>query len=138
MRVDSTWFSELLADSLARGEAVLLRVQGVSMLPWFREGQKVRIEPAANRRLRKGDVVLFWREPRHPILHRIVRLSPNGDWVECRGDSEVGGPERVPLSAVIGVAKVSAFRRWQSVLLNPARQWVNRLLARRGIVLRHG
>ena len=138
MRVDSTLFSGILADSLARGESVLLRIQGVSMLPWFREGQKVRIGPAANRRLRKGDVVLFWREPRHPILHRIVRLSPNGDWVECRGDSETGEPERVPLSAVIGVAEVSVFRRWQYGLLNPARRFVNRLLVRRGMVLRHG
>ena len=138
MKVDSTLFSGILADSLARGESVLLRIQGVSMLPWFREGQKVRIESAANRRLRKGDVVLFWREPRHPVLHRIVRLSPNEGWVECRGDSEVGDPERVPLSGVIGVVEVSVFQRWQYVLLNPARQWVNRLLSRRGIVLRHG
>lgn len=138
MKVDSTLFSGILADSLARGESVLLRIQGVSMLPWFREGQKVRIGPAANRRLRKGDVVLFWRKPGHPILHRIVRLSADGGWVECRGDSETGGGERVPLSDVIGVVEVSVFRRWQYGLLNPARQFANRLLARRGIVLRHG
>lgn len=138
MKVDSTLFSGVLADTLARGESVLLRIQGVSMLPWFRERQKVRIVPVGGRILRKGDVVLFWREPQHPILHRVVRINQADGWVDCRGDSEIGEPERIPLSSLIGVAESSSFRRWVFIVGHPARRFINRLCARWGIRLNHG
>ena len=138
MKVDSTLFSGILEDSLARGESVLLRVRGVSMLPWFREGQKVRIVPVSGRVVSKGDVVLFWREPRHPILHRVVAVNRADGWMECHGDSEIGEPERVPFSAVMGVVERTVLQRLAYAGLNPVRRWVNRLCARLGICLRHG
>jgi len=138
MKVDSTLFSGILADSLARGESVLLRLQGVSMLPWFREGQKVRIVPVGGRVLRKGDVVLFWREPRHPILHRVIRMHPSDGWMDCRGDSEIGEPERVPVSAVIGLVESTTLQRWGYIVLHPVRCFINRLCGRWGIRLSHG
>ena len=138
MKVDPKFFSKAIEDSLVRGEAVLLRVQGVSMLPWLREGEKVRILPAAGRRLRRGDIALFWREPQRPILHRIVRVRRAEGLCECLGDSERGAPERVPVSAVIGVVETTAFRRAVYLALNPARRLINRLCLTWGLCLRHG
>ncbi len=138
MKTGQEFFSETLSDSLSRGEAVLLRVQGVSMLPWLREGDQVRILPAAGRRLRRGDIALFWRAPNRPILHRVVRVHRATAVCECLGDSESGPPERVPVSAVIGVVEISALRRAVYLALNPPRRWVNRFCRERGIRLRHG
>ena len=123
MKVDQAFFSETVRDSLARGESVLLRVQGGSMLPWLREGDKVRILPAAGR-----------------FLHRVVRVGcENGAvFYECRGDSEHGTPERLPASAVIGAVATTPLRRAVYLALNPARRFGNRLLSRWGRLVHHG
>ena len=137
-RVDQNMFTATLAEVLAQGDAVLLRVQGVSMLPWLREGEQVRILPAAGRRLRRGDIALFWREPRRPILHRVVKVRRGEGLYECRGDSESGTPERVPASAVIGLVEMTAFRRAVFLALHPVRRLLNRLCLSWGVQLRHG
>lgn len=133
-------FSETLADALARGESVWLRVQGVSMLPWLREGDPVCVRPAEGRRLHRGDIALFWREPRHPILHRIVRVrrTENGIVADCLGDSECGQPESVSASDIIGVVETMPVHRWIYRMLNPPRRLFNRLCQRWGLRLRHG
>lgn len=138
MPVDQHMFSEVVAGALAQGESVLLRVQGVSMLPWLREGEKVRILPATGRRLRRGDIALFWRAPGHPILHRVVRVPQEDGGYECLGDSETGLPERVPVSAVIGVVETTVWRRWFYLVMNPARRSINHLCRKWGLRLRHG
>jgi hypothetical protein len=136
-RIDQNTFVETVADALGRGEAVLLRVQGVSMLPWLREGEKVRILPAAGRRLRRGDIALFWREPGRPILHRVVRVHREEGLYECLGDSENGAPERVAVSAVIGVVETTAVRWILFLALHPVRRFLNRLCLKWGLRLRH-
>ncbi len=140
MSTEPSFFSEVLADTLARGESVRLRVQGASMLPWLREGDAVRIRPAAGRRIVRGDIALFWRSPGRPILHRVVRVAgTNGAaMVECLGDAETGSPERVPVSAVIGLVDLSPWARAVYRTVNPARRFLNRWLSRKGIRLRHG
>ena len=137
-RIDQDAFAETVADALGRGEAVLLRVQGVSMLPWLREGEKVRIRPAAGRKPRRGDVALYWRGPGRLILHRVVKFHPSVNVCACLGDSESGPPERVPAAAVIGLMETTALRRAVYLAVNPARRAVNRLCRKWGLRLRHG
>ena len=140
MSAEPSFFSDVLADTLSRGESVRLRVQGVSMLPWLRDGDAVRIRPAAGRRIARGDIALFLRAPDRPILHRVVRVGrQDGQTVlECLGDSEHGEPERVPASAVLGVVDLSSWARAGYLAVNPARRFLNRWLSRKGIRLRHG
>ena len=137
-RGDQSLFSETLADALARGDAVVLRVQGASMLPWLREGDRVRIRPAAGRRLHRGDIALFWRAPGRPILHRVVRILREEGVCECLGDAESGEPERVPVAGVVGVAETTPFRRGIYRMVNPPRRIFNRFCLRWGLRLRHG
>ena len=137
-RVDQVLFAETLAAALGRGTAVVLRVQGVSMLPWLREGAPVRIRPLAGRRLRRGDIALFWRAPGQPIVHRVVRPRPAEGIYECLGDAEHGQPERVAAAAVIGAMELPEIKRGAWLLLHPVRRWINHFCRRRGVRLRHG
>ena len=138
VRHDPTLFSETLSEALARGEAVLFRPQGVSMLPWLRAGRQVRVRPAAGHILRRGDIALYWREPGRPVLHRVVRVRRAEGVCECRGDSESGEPERVPLAAVVGVVATPVLGRLVYLALHPARRSFNRFCLRWGLRLRHG
>ncbi len=133
----------LLSDervaALARGESIQVRVQGVSMLPWLRPGDAVGIWPLT-RRLHPGDVALFWRDERHPVLHRVVGVRSEGETIlyDCLGDAEHGPPEAVPASAVLGVMETTPVRRGFYRLLVRPRRWINRFFAGHGICLRHG
>jgi hypothetical protein len=142
LRIDQQVFSATLLDALARGEAVLLRVHGGSMKPWLREEQKIRVSPVAGRRIRRGDVALFRRENGRMILHRVVRVGrdPQTDLplYGCLGDAEAGMPELVPEAALLGVVDLGVFRRWAFLALEPSRRFINRVLSKMGIRLRHG
>ena len=139
MKVDPELVSEVLFDALARGESVRLRVRGVSMLPWLREGDRVCIRPLAGRRLRRGDVALFRRAPSRLILHRVVgvRTEAGADICDCLGDSESGSPERVPVSEVVGVVETTSLRRAAYRMLHRPRRLLNRWLSKWGLRLRH-
>lgn len=140
MRDKQAFFSEVVAESLARGETVRLRVQGASMLPWLREGDSVRIQPADVRRIVRGDIALYWRAPGRPILHRVVGVFEKGGttFYECLGDAESGGTETVPAADIVGVVAARPGERAFYRLANPARRAFNRLMAKHGIRFRHG
>lgn len=129
MRTDQQLFLAVLRDTLSRGESVLFRVRGVSMLPWLREGQKVRVTPLGGRPLRRGDIVLFWRGENEPILHRVAAVRE--DSVDCRGDSGYGKPEHVRLEQVTGRVPLAAWQRLVFRMVHPPRKLVNRWLAPR-------
>ena len=140
MKVDPELVSEVLLDALARGETVRVRVQGVSMLPWLRAGDLVRVRPPVGHRLRRGDIALFRRAPSRLILHRIVGVRTEAEAVvcDCLGDSESGSPERVTAANVIGVVETTPMRRAAYRTLHRPRRWLNRLLSKWGLRLRHG
>ncbi len=139
--IDGGFFCDVLQDSLARGEAVRLRVRGTSMLPWLAENEAVRVVPVAGRFLRRGDIALFRRQPDRLILHRVVRVRrPKGSEspvYDCLGDANHGPPEKVPSTAVIGVVAMSGWARILFLAVGPVRRHVNRLCRKWGIRLRH-
>ena len=136
------FFRGVVADTLARGETVSVRVKGGSMLPWLRDGAKVRIRPAAGRRLHRGDIVLYRRETGTLVLHRIQAVRAATESVaavyECLGDALDGTPECVPAAAMVGVVETTAIRRAAFLVLSPGRRCINRWCLKRGIRLRHG
>lgn len=108
------------------------------MLPGLRPGDSVRIQPV-QRPLVSGDIVLFWRDSTHPVLHRILRVRGEGRSrvYDCLGDSEHGQPEAVPAPSIIGMLNVTPAQRWFFYLLYRPRRGFNRLCSRLGIGLRH-
>jgi hypothetical protein len=112
------------------------------MLPWLSDGEKIRILPAAGRRLRRGDIALYRRSNGQLVLHRVVQVgcAPESGLplYGCLGDAAGGMPEPVAPESVIGVADVPRLRRWVFLALEPSRRFINRVLSRMGIRLRHG
>lgn len=141
VEIDGEFFSAVLQDSLARGEAVRLRVRGTSMLPWLAENEAVRVVPVAGRILHRGDIALFRRQPDRLILHRIVRVRPGPDstpWgYECMGDAQEGAPEKVSAAEIIGMVAIPFWKRTLYLVASPPRRLVNRLCRKWGIRLRH-
>jgi hypothetical protein len=61
----------LLCDLAAEGRAAELPVRGISMHPWLREGDRVRVVAAAAPDVRVGDIVVRVQGT-GPVVHRFV------------------------------------------------------------------
>jgi hypothetical protein len=86
---------------LSNGENVELRVQGVSMQPYLRDGKDaVILSPFSPAELSKGKVVLFRYHERY-LLHRIVKYK--GKKLIIQGDGVCKNQEEVLPSDVIGI-----------------------------------
>ena len=142
---------ELLDEQLAHGEA-LLPVTGNSMWPLLADGRDMVRLTRLDRRVQRGDIVLYQRADGSYILHRVIRLSASGDCI-CCGDAQW---EREQVDEAQIIAYVTAFRRkgrWRETALSrrygvcgrcwvhtgPARRPLLRLLrflqrARRGLI----
>lgn len=66
---------------------VALTTSGTSMLPMLRDRKDVVYLTKLKRRPKKYDVVLFQRETGEYVLHRVVRVEPDGTYVFC-GDNQ--------------------------------------------------
>ncbi len=86
-------------DVLERGEPLIYRVTGYSMLPMLKENRDIVIIEKPESRLKKYDVALFRYED-HYVLHRVVRVKK--DRYITRGDNNLNS-ETVPDGAVLGV-----------------------------------
>ena len=82
---------------------------GTSMLPLLRQGRDLFIVRAKSpgERFKVGDVVLYKRPPDQVVLHRVVKVLPDG--YSILGDScvlrEVGIPDSEILGVMIGFVR---------------------------------
>ena len=82
--------------SLTRGN------RGTSMLPLLKEGRDLfTVEPRGEGRLSKYDVVLYRRPPDQYVLHRIVKVRPDG--YEILGDNCVRREKDIRDEDILGV-----------------------------------
>jgi hypothetical protein len=94
---------EEVRRQLASGHTATFRVYGVSMRPFLESGRdKVLLAPPAE--VRVGDVVLALTDEGRYVLHRVVRVGPEGDCT-LWGDGNVRGREHCAARDVIGVAQ---------------------------------
>ncbi len=71
---------------MEEGHSVTLRLRGFSMRPFLEDNRdKALIVKAISPRV--GDAVLAEIEPKHYVLHRIIKI--NGDQVTLRGDGNL-------------------------------------------------
>ena len=91
---------------LDEGHTVTLRLRGFSMRPFLEDGRdKALLTKAVNPK--EGDPVLAEIEPKHFVLHRIIRI--NGNQVILRGDGNLG-VEHCQLSDIKG-AVIGFYRK---------------------------
>jgi signal peptidase I len=104
---------ELVVTGLAARGRVTLPVNGTSMLPTLRAGERVTLYSARPDAIRPQDVIAF-RARGKLILHRVHAVFP--DRVITAGDNHDLFDPPVPMTAVIGVARdvpgQPAPRRW--------------------------
>jgi signal peptidase I len=114
--------SRLVAEALRQGlieeSPAEFTIAGTSMVPYLRQGDRVRLKPCDPRSLQGGHCYAF-REGAGLVLHRYV--ATHGEYAILIGDNMLV-PQVVPLSNIIGELTGSAAQsRVRSI------QMVNRL-----------
>lgn len=121
----------MIRQLLAEGREVSVRVEGESMLPFFRSGERIRLRPLRNGDLRRGHVVLAETDSGQFVIHRIAQVGNTR--VLLRGDGNPFGRESVPRERICGTVECTPLhlllaRIW--MLLGPLRCYPLRLLRR--------
>ena len=97
---------EIVCALLAQQTPVQFAPRGPSMHPLLRDGDCVRIVPAALDFLRPGHLVLY-RAHGRLILHRLIRRKGSG--LHICADAALAGCEQVAGTDLLGVAET----RWR-------------------------
>ena len=78
---------------LKEGKIIRIRPTGFSMYPLiYPERDEIILAPVGERRLKRGDVVIFRRKDGLLILHRIFRIRKNGYYIIGDNSPYVDGP----------------------------------------------
>lgn len=93
-------FFQEAKELLGEGKKVSLYVQGDSMRPFLRNGDKVLLTSATSRRIKKGAIVLA-RSSMGIVLHRVVRVD-EGSYL-LAGDAHSKQVEKAFVVDVIGI-----------------------------------
>lgn len=98
-----------IVKMLNEGRTVTLRLKGFSMRPFLEDNRDkaLLIKPS---NVKVGDPVLAEIEPKHFVLHRIIRIE--GENVTLLGDGNLG-VERCKLENIVG-AVVGFYRKGRS------------------------
>lgn len=84
-----------------KNEEIWVNSKGLSMLPLFYRGVKVRIDPDIEK-YKVGSVVVFHRENKY-IAHRIISHSPNHNFFATKGDTQFYFDEPVKKEELLGL-----------------------------------
>lgn len=103
-------FLEIL-DS-AQTEALPLTVSGSSMVPFLVHGRDTVYLQRVTKPLGRGDIVLYQRENKHYVLHRICRVCQ--DTFSMVGDGQTQVEEGIRRDQILAV--VCAVKRKQKLL----------------------
>lgn len=84
-----------------------IRVEGNSMVPVLRSGDRVRVEDKPFEEIQVGDLVVYWPAWSHtPVCHQAVR-KVEGGWKVRGVDNGFEDPDSVVPGCYIGVATLS-------------------------------
>lgn len=118
--VDTKEYLDMVCRLLAEGKTrVPVPVAGSSMVPFLHPGDTVYLDLPG--KLKKGDIVLFTRPGGRYILHRIVKVHPDGSFT-ITGDAQtfpepVAGADRIKAVVTHAVCRGKPVKpgsfRWQ-------------------------
>lgn len=113
--VDTKEYLDIICGLLREGRReVSVPVAGGSMVPFLHHGDTVYLNPVEDLP-KKGDIVLFTRPTGQYILHRVVKVNPDGSFIML-GDAQTQR-ERIESAASIHGIVVSALHK--GTLLTP-------------------
>ena len=85
-----------------RADLKVLRVEGVSMLPFFGSGAVLVVKTVPAEKLRAGMVVVYTNRFNETVAHRLVGSSANG-WVAAGYNNNAADSTPVDASNLVGV-----------------------------------
>ncbi len=100
----------IIKEKLENNGEVTFTPFGHSMLPLFRDGKDSVILSKLNRKLKKNDLPLYQRNDGQIVLHRVIKICKNGDFV-ARGDNQIIKEKNIKQQQVIAIVK--RFKRKQ-------------------------
>lgn len=78
---------------LREGRAIQIKPEGYSMYPLFVPGRdEAVIEPLSDRRLKRGDVLLYRRKNSILVLHRVCKCDGENFYMVGDNQKEIEGP----------------------------------------------
>ncbi len=86
---------------------LVVRVTGVSMLPYFGEGSVLVLRRAAPEALREGMLVVYRNRFDELVAHRVERRDENGAWVMRGANNASEDSTRVTAENLLGVVYVT-------------------------------
>jgi len=91
----------VIEEKLRAGGRVSLMASGVSMLPMLKHQRDTVVLGPATGTLLVNDVVLYRREGGQFVLHRVVGLESNGNYILC-GDNQFVLEHHINHKQVVG------------------------------------
>ena len=88
-------------EALKEKEQIEVLTSGKSMEPLFKEHRDIAVVSRVEKPLKKGDIVLYSRDEKSFILHRIVKIK--GENLIIRGDNNLNFESDIKADRVIGV-----------------------------------
>ncbi len=98
----------VMEETLKAGGLVSLTSTGTSMLPMLKHQRDIVILEQITSPLHVNDVVLYRRESGQFVLHRIVGMESNSDYVLC-GDNQFIQEHHIARQQIIG--RLQSFTR---------------------------
>ncbi len=98
--ISNDLFFQEVKELLGEGKKVSLYVQGDSMRPFLKNGDKVLLTSASFRLIKKGVVVLA-RSSMGVVLHRVIRIDGNSCLLA--GDAHSKQVEKASITDIIGI-----------------------------------
>ena len=92
--VDTRAYVDALRSLTEEGKEVSMLVAGSSMNPFLIHYRDMIFFKKPDRPLRRGDMVFYQRENGKYVMHRILRVKPEGLYIVGDAQTEIEGPVR--------------------------------------------
>ena len=110
-RVDTDAYVSMLRDLVNEGKECRLLISGSSMAPFLVHERDSILFSKPDRELRRGDMVFYQRDTGQYVMHRILKVKPEGLYIIGDAQTEVEGPVR-PEQVFALVTKVNRKGKW--------------------------
>lgn len=92
--VDTREYVSVLRELVEQGREVSLIISGSSMSPFLIHERDVICFKKPDRELRRGDMVFYQRDSEQFVMHRILKVKPEGFYIIGDAQTEIEGPVR--------------------------------------------
>ncbi len=110
-RVDTNVYVSMLRDLVNEGKECRLLISGSSMAPFLVHERDSILFSKPDRELRRGDMVFYQRDTGQYVMHRILKVKPEGLYIIGDAQTEVEGPVK-PEQVFALVTKVNRKGKW--------------------------